>query len=316
MPPDFLITIDTEGDNLWARPRVVTTRNAAFLPRFQQLAERFGLRPTWLVNWEMAREPVCVDYLREVLARGVGEVGLHLHAWDTPPLEPLTKDDTRHHPFLTEYPEALMRAKIERLSAVLEDTFQRPVRSHRAGRWAFDGRYARLLRERGFATDCSVCPGVSWRSTKGDPRGRGGPDYRAAPTTPYFVDEHDVTRPAPASTRGALLEVPMTIGATRRRWPRSLLASRRDSWLRPNGRNGAALRQRVDEAVAAGHPHLLFMLHSSELMPGGSPTFRDEKSIARLYEDLEQLFAHARARGCAGRTLDEFSTAWRAAHGG
>jgi hypothetical protein len=108
----------------------------------------------------------------------------------------------------------------------------------------------------------------------------------------------------------------MTIGATRRRWPRSLLASRRDSWLRPNGRNGAALRQRVDEAVAAGHPHLLFMLHSSELMPGGSPTFRDEKSIARLYEDLEQLFAHARARGCAGRTLDEFSTAWRAAHGG
>jgi hypothetical protein len=33
----FIITIDTEGDNLWACPRHITTRNAAYLPRFQSL---------------------------------------------------------------------------------------------------------------------------------------------------------------------------------------------------------------------------------------------------------------------------------------
>ncbi len=37
----FIITIDTEGDNPWANPREITTRNAEYLPRFQSLCERF-----------------------------------------------------------------------------------------------------------------------------------------------------------------------------------------------------------------------------------------------------------------------------------
>src|SRR5579871_1036624 len=56
MPPAFLITIDTEGDDIWARPREVTTKNARFLPRFQALCEAFALRPTYLVNFEMAKD--------------------------------------------------------------------------------------------------------------------------------------------------------------------------------------------------------------------------------------------------------------------
>jgi hypothetical protein len=40
--PAFLITIDTEGDNLWSRPRTITTRNAHSLPRFQALCEKYG----------------------------------------------------------------------------------------------------------------------------------------------------------------------------------------------------------------------------------------------------------------------------------
>ena len=38
------------------------------------------------------------------------------------------------------------------------------------------------------------------------------------------------------------------------------------------------------------------MIHSSELMPGGSPNFPTERSIERLYETLESLFAFAAAR--------------------
>ena len=38
----FLITIDTEGDNLWACPREITTYNSHYLPRFQQLCERYA----------------------------------------------------------------------------------------------------------------------------------------------------------------------------------------------------------------------------------------------------------------------------------
>src|SRR5512144_2975448 len=48
--PSFLITIDTEGDNLWSRPREITTGNARYLPRFQALCEKYGLKPTYLTN--------------------------------------------------------------------------------------------------------------------------------------------------------------------------------------------------------------------------------------------------------------------------
>ena len=34
MRPAFLITIDTEGDAIWSRPKHIQTRNAAYLPRF------------------------------------------------------------------------------------------------------------------------------------------------------------------------------------------------------------------------------------------------------------------------------------------
>jgi len=51
--------------------------------------------------------------------------------------------------------------------------------------------------------------------------------------------------------------------------------------------------------------HLEFMLHSSELMPGGSPAFKNASEIERLYEHLEMLFEDL-ATWCRGTTLKEF----------
>ncbi|NOM63837.1 deacetylase, partial [Klebsiella pneumoniae] len=39
--PAFLITIDTEGDNRWQKHDSITTENARYLPRFQQLCEKY-----------------------------------------------------------------------------------------------------------------------------------------------------------------------------------------------------------------------------------------------------------------------------------
>jgi hypothetical protein len=47
------------------------------------------------------------------------------------------------------------------------------------------------------------------------------------------------------------------------------------------------------------------MLHSSELMPGGNPTFRTEQSIDQLYDDVERLFAEAQG-DYRGLTVSEF----------
>ena len=91
--PAFLITIDTEGDNIWSRPRTIGTRNAEFLPRFQVLCEQYGFKPTYLTNWEMTHCPCFQEFGRDLIRGGRAEIGMHLHAWNNPPLVPLTEDD-------------------------------------------------------------------------------------------------------------------------------------------------------------------------------------------------------------------------------
>jgi hypothetical protein len=312
--PAFLVTIDTEGDDLWSRPRRITTRNAEFLPRFQALCERYGLRPTYLVDYDMGRSPAFVAFASDLLRRRAGEVGMHLHAWNTPPLHPRTPDDLRWQPYLTEYPEPVMAAKVATMTALLRERFGEAVVSHRAGRWGLDARYARVLVAHGYLVDCSVTPGVSWRDHLGAPDGTGGPDFSSAPETPYFLSLEDVTRPGPSP----LLEVPVSVV----RGPGARLARRLPSrwrlirrvvgrglpsahWLRPTGRNRRQMVAIVRRALGRRAPHLTFMLHSSELMPGGSPRFPSRRAVERLYADLEGLFGLVQAV-CTPMTLSEF----------
>ena len=82
MQPVFIITIDTEGDNLWANPQTITTENAAFLPRFQALCEQYSFKPTYLVNYEMVLDERFQVFGRAVLEKQTGEIGLHIHPWN------------------------------------------------------------------------------------------------------------------------------------------------------------------------------------------------------------------------------------------
>ena len=88
------------------------------------------------------------EFGRDVVTRGAGEIGMHLHAWNSPPLFQLTEDDMLHHPYLIEYPPNVMRDKIRLMTDLLGERMGDRVLSHRAGRWGFNARYAELLVER------------------------------------------------------------------------------------------------------------------------------------------------------------------------
>jgi hypothetical protein len=199
----------------------------------------------------------------------------------------------------------------------LEDTFGIKMVSHRAGRWSFNETYARILVDHGYRVDCSVTPYVSWGSTFGDPAGKGGTDFSQFPDTAYFVDLNDIRRPGDSP----LLELPVTIvqpsypGVLRA--ARALLAGHRFGarvanhfipscqWLRPTGRNRKELLRIVAITQQEQRSYVEFTLHSSELMPGGSPTFHSPESIEALYDDLEALFTAARDV-FEGQTLREY----------
>ena len=238
---------------------------------------------------------------------------MHLHAWNSPPIVPLTGDDFTHQPYLIDYPEAVMREKIRTITRLLEDRFDRPMVSHRAGRFAFDRRYAAMLLAEGYGVDCSVTPGIDWSGTPGDPRGSGGSDYSEFPHRSYFIHPDDISRPGGAQ----LLEAPVTIqyGALYRQAPwlycvpvaRRLAnaISPRPDWLSPAESTLDSMRRAAAGARDDGIEHLELMLHSSELMPGGSPSFPRSIDIERLYASLRTLFEEISA-WCVGMTLKDF----------
>jgi hypothetical protein len=315
MKPSWLITVDTEGDNLWARPRETTTANAAFIPRFQRLCESYRLRPTYLVNFEMATCAEFVEFARDLLMRDAGEIGMHLHAWDSPPLVPLTADDRRNQPYLIEYPAAVMREKIRVMTGLLEETFGIKMTSHRAGRWGFNSTYAQILNENGYLADCSVTPKVSWREHPGDPRRNGGPDYSNFPELPYYMDLEDISQVG----QSCLLQIPVTSMDVRPRWIRAVADHLEQGslprrainhwfptlcWLNPL-QHSAELTLRLVKSAAEDNRPCMQAFHSSEFMPGGSPRFPEKADVEKLYDDLHRVFGLA-SQKFSGSTVTEF----------
>ncbi len=303
-PTGLLVTVDVEGDNLWSRPKNVGTRNARFLPRFQEVCERHDLRPTYLTSYEMACCREFQSFARDVLRRDACEIGMHLHAWNSPPLFRLTGDDSAVHPYLTEYPEEVIRQKIAFLTNCLEDAFGVEMTSHRAGRWGFNDLYACIILEAGYRVDTSVTPFVSWRKAIGDPKGQGGPDYSEFPSAPYFVSPTDIRKEG----HTLLLEVPVSTeriairdGVPADAGPNPHIVK----WLRPTGRNLAGMQRLVERGISLQSDCVVMAIHSSELMPGGSPSFPRAEDVEKLYDDLERLFRAARGR-TQGMTLTEF----------
>ena len=198
----FLITIDTEGDNLWEwrQGLPIKTNCVDFLPRFQELCNKYEFKPTWLTNYEIIMNDKYVDFIKKVEEFGTGELGMHLHAWSTPPDYEISIEENGQ-PYLIEYPEKIMEAKIKTMTDVIvERTGIKPV-SHRAGRWAMDDRYFRLLAKYGYKYDCSVTPHIDWSGALGWTKNFGGSNY-ADYSERAYLDKSGV-REIPVSIRKA-----------------------------------------------------------------------------------------------------------------
>lgn len=292
----FLITIDTEGDNLWEYKigDPVETKNARALPRFQKLCDKFGFKPVYLTNYEMAQDPFYVEFAKVAQDEGRCEVGMHLHAWNNPPYFELPAAE-KGLPYLIEYPESVMREKIRVMDSLLTEKFGMKPVTHRAGRWAMNQTYFDLLIENGYRVDCSVTPHIDWRSSVGLTQNSCGSDYRDMSERPSVV--------AASDGMGSIMEVPVTVGFDHHfrakrvlRRPQKILDELKQSrrgrlvWVRPNGKNLNQMLRYVAQMAKSDFPYLMFMIHSSELMVGGSPTFRTVESIEKLYDDMEVLF--------------------------
>ena len=287
----FVITIDTESDNQWNVNNSQSTKNALFIPRFQELCEKYGFKPVYLVDYSMANDDFLVEYLSKCQQCGTCEIGMHLHAWDTPPMAELDIINGAR-PYLIEYPKEVMEAKIFELDKLLKSKFDCEIISHRAGRWAMNDEYFDILKKYGYKIDCSYTPGINWSAVIG--ANIGGADYSKVEGKPHI------------QSHSGILEVPATINKIRYIKKNSLkevvkFILGRNVWIRPAMFDNKEILTLIENNTSYVSE---FMMHSSELMPGGSPYFKNEIEIELLYSNLEKLFKEV-SKTHKGATLTE-----------
>lgn len=291
MKKNFIITIDTEGDDLWKNKitrhglKDITTENAKNLERFQILCEKYRFIPTYLTNYEMSQADAFRSMARTALRGGTCEIGMHMHAWNSPPIIHLPYNPKGTHTYIGEYEPKLQWQKMKYLKNTLEDVFQTRITSHRSGRWYLDKFTVRCLKKLGIYVDCTATPGVSWGTNIGNRQ--YGTDYSGDRYSgDYMLSPRNIHKKG----NSGIYEVPPTI------LPRYTLTvsgiKKEMLWLRP-GRDNLQDMLWVKDRVKKDWrlDHIEFMIHSSELTAGTSPYFPNEKSIHKLYEDLEILFS-------------------------
>ena len=313
----LFITIDTEEDN-WGDFRSTghTVDNVARIPIIQELFERYGAVPTYLLNYPVVKNERSVNILLDILDEGHCEIGVNCHPWNTPPFE--EKINIRNT-MLCNLPYEVLHNKMETLQKAIIVAFGVTPTCFRAGRWGFGPEVAQSICSLGYRIDTSVTPYIDWTDSS-------GPDFWQAPTSPfpYRFNPADVLTEI---SNGCLLEVYPTIGFLQknlklyRRIFRLILHSplsrihligildrlrilnRR--WLSPELSCGRDMIFLAKALIQQGYTYLNMTFHSPSLLPGKTPFVRDEREFQSFLSNIEVFLQFAQKQGVTFSPLSE-----------
>lgn len=302
-------TIDTEEEWDWATgwPREgYGVRNIAALPGFREQCRSYGIAFTCFTNHAVLADAEARRLVGELAREPQVEIGLHVHPWNTPPLA--EKVDARNS-FLHNLPFDLARAKLDETLRLGREIGLAPT-SYRGGRYSTSPEIRRHLAERGFLVDSSAVPYTTWHDD-------GAPDY--GDRDPWPCRETFGDRP--------LWTLPLSRGFTRpsfrfwsgvydgiaRSWLGRLrvigilekLHIVRKVWLNFEQHDVDDMMALVPVLEKMGVPYLCFTMHSSTLLPGGSPYASSDADVRRFTKNVTTTLARLRDRGAKPVTMTE-----------
>lgn len=302
----LIISIDVEEDMPnWTIEESVTIRNLDGIPRLQDLFDKYGVRPTYLLNYAFASNDKAVKYFREIGDRC--EIGAHMHPWNTPPLTP---EEATVNEYPSNLPYERQYEKLKTVTEALKEAFGKSPLSYRAGRFGFNDDTKDILMRLGYLVDSSVSPMISWE----DDNGPSYLDYRARP---FWMTDGD----------NRLLQVPVSIGLSRNipeflegiylRIPkftriRGLLS--RDYlnlldliWLYPSVNSEKEMVQLVEVMMKKSINVFNLFFHSSEIKAGESIYARTEEELNNYLRRLDMFLEYAvNKKGMKSVTLSEY----------
>lgn len=297
-PPDdkpvLVVMVDTEEEFDWAQPLARENVGVGAMraqSRAHRVFEKYGIRPTYVIDFPVASQADGAAPLRELFADGLCDIGAHLHPWVNPPFEE-TVSNANSYP--GNLPPALERAKLAVLTDTIGAAFGHRPTVYKAGRYGAGFATTAALDALGYQVDTSVLPQT-------DLSPQEGPDFTRCGAKPYWFG---------AGRR--LLEVPMTVGfvgamrglgrplydavtgtaGMRLHLPGILarLGVIERITLTPEGITHREHRRLTDSMLAAGHRVFSFTYHSPSLAPGNTPYVRSDAELGAFLDRFERYF--------------------------
>jgi hypothetical protein len=292
--PMVICVIDAEEEFDWSAPfatanNSVTNINAQ--ERAQAIFQRYGLVPTYAVDYPVAAQEQGYGPLREFAQAGHCEIGAQLHPWVTPPFEEFVGETNS---FACNLPYDLQARKTESLTATIERNFGVRPRLFRTGRYGAGPDTIRLLQQFGYDIDCSVLPGPAITPSS--------PDYSDAPSGPYWLGSgkrileipvtasmvgplrvfHDASNRIFTSPLSRFAKLPAILARTR------LLYRARIS---PEGHSLEEAQQLTRTLYWAGQRVFALSYHSPSLSPGRTPYTRNQADVDRFLSWIDAYLA-------------------------
>jgi hypothetical protein len=293
--PYLLVVVDAEEEFDWLT--FASTATSVKTMRCQVLAqkifERYGVVPTYAVDYPVANQEAGYRPLREFLTDGRCQIGAQLHPWVTPPI--VETIGVKYS-----YPGNLSREleydKLRQLTMRIEEAFGIRPTLYRAGRYGTGPNTPEILHALAYQIDCSVVPwsNLSWQ---------GGPDYSSISARPYWFGPNSELLEIPVTA--ALLGVLRTVGqrlfsivsspifeACRIPGICARLGLLERIKLTPEGTK-ISEAMRLTRALLKDNRHQVFVLsyHSPSLEPGHTPYVRTRRDLDRFLAWIEEYLA-------------------------
>ena len=290
--PLLVVVIDTEAEFDW---KASGSRRAAGVTSVKRLAEvqnifdRYGVRPTLVVDYPVSSTPGSYEIVRDLHASGGCQVGAHLQPWDTPPLVEETNDSNSYPGNL---PPAIEREKLTRLTEAINQNVGVSPRIYKAGRYGLGPATPAILRELGYEIDVSVLPHT-------DLSRESGPNFSAWDAHPcwfgadrrLFEIPLSIGYTGPLSRFSKLAHVLTTDRSLKRVHVPGILSHLRlldRVTLTPEGITLAELQRLTHAMLRRGYRVLSFSYHSPSLVPGYTPYVRNSAELRAFLQRIEQ----------------------------
>ena len=200
-----------------------------------------------------------------------------------------------------------LKLKLENLTLKIKENFGFSPISFRAGRWDFDSRLVSILNDLNYEVDCSATPKIMWKN-------RDNYFYKSSINPFKLGDSSLLEIPVSIIYTGIFVKESSSISGLFLRLNDGFLKKvinrffLKLSWCRIFPETKSADLINVFKSASRNNlPVLEFMIHSSELMPGGSPYFKTKESIDSLYFNLEVFFKYLSSNNVEGSGLVDFS---------